>query len=200
MKKLISLLLTLTLCLSCMLPAIAEEPAAEPEASAVPTIELPVSLEAYKAAYEAIIKANAPDCTVSWQSQEQNGSMIWMASINDSFVGLMVLADGDNVAEIACLVQGTLNENNLLTFLSMGGYGGAALLHHTGMTESEASALFMNELFAFFTTMTSGEQPESICGLAGGMSITQLDETNYRYYFILKLDAAAQEPTASVEE
>lgn len=198
MKKLAALL-TALLCLLTLTPAPAEEPApaaagSADEASALlPGIPLPVSVEDYKKAYEAILTANAPDCAVTWTSQEQDGKTVWLASINDSFIGLMFLADGGNVSEIACLMQGDLNENNLLTFLSMGGYGGAALLHHAGMTESEASATFMNELFTVFLAMTGGNQPEDICGLDGAISITLADEATYNFYFILRLDAPAGE-------
>lgn len=191
MKKFLSLMMALLLCLCALAPAMAEDAApAEDPAEAVPAVALPIAIDAFKAAYEAILTLNAPDCTLTWNSQEQNGQTIWMASINDSFVGLMLLADGENVAEIACLMQGELNENNLLTFLSMGGYGGAALLHNAGMEASGATETFMNTLFATFTQMTQGDQPDDICGLPGAMSISKLDENLYQYYFILKLTAA----------
>lgn len=122
MKKLLSLFLALLLCLGALPAAMAEEAPAD-EAAVLPDVTPPISLTAYQQAYETVIAANAPECTVTWNPVEQDGSTIWMAVINNAFVSVMLLADGENVAEVACITQGEASEDALLTFLSMCGYG-----------------------------------------------------------------------------
>lgn len=193
MKKFLSLVLALILGLCALTPALAEEAASTQAASELPDINLPVLLADYQKAYEAVIAANAADCAVSWESVEQENGVVWIATINNSFTSLMLLTDGEYVAELACLMQSELSEDALLTFLSMGGYGGAALMLDEDTDAAAASEAFMNELFSIFSAMLSGESPENICGLPGGISISLVDESTYQYYFVLQLNASAAE-------
>lgn len=190
MKKLTVLLLSLLLCLGTLLPAAAEEPVptAEPAAEA-PAIALPISFEAYKAAYEAVIAANSPEVTVTWREVEEDGRSIRMALINDSFVSVMVLLEEEMVTELAVVLKADLSQETLLSFLSMSGYCGAALLVSEEVSAAEATMTFMDELYIFFTSMTEGKTLESLCGLPGGMSISPADNSTWQYYFALKLDA-----------
>lgn len=188
MKKFTSLLLSLLLCL-CMLPGMAEE-AAEPAAEAAfPAISLPISFETYSAAYEAVIAANTSSATITWQAVEKDGRSIRMAVVNDAFVSLMVLLEDDMVTELAVVLQAGLDEENLISFLSMCGYCGAALLEGQGMDAAEASETCMADLYDFFSAMSQGQQVESVFGLPGGMSISSPDNTTWQYYFALKLVA-----------
>lgn len=190
MKKLTVLLLSLLLCLGTLLPAAAEEPVptAEPAAEA-PAIALPISFEAYKAAYEAVIAANSPEVTVTWREVEEDGRSIRMAFINDSFVSVMALLGEGNVIELAVVLQADLSQETLFSFMSMSAYCGAALLVDGDTDVAAATAAFMDELYAFFTAMSQNQTLENICGLPGGMSISAKEETTWQYYFALKLTA-----------
>jgi len=184
MKKLISLLLALV-CLLSLTPVMAEE-----EAPAAPTVNLPITLEAYQQAYETLITTTIPDSKVTWSSAAlEDGGEAWMGLINDTMVGVMLLPVDGVVTELAIVVQSDLTEDNLFAFLSMAGYAGAALLVDEDTTAEDAMNAFMNELFGVFTDITSGAQPEDIYGLPGGISITAMaDNTEvFQYYFVLNL-------------
>lgn len=184
MKKLISLLLALV-CLLALTPVMAEE-----EAPAAPAVNLPITLEAYQQAYEALITTTIPDSKVTWSSAAlEDGGEAWMGLINESMVGVMLLPVDGVVTELAIVVQSDLTEDNLFAFLSMAGYAGAALLVDEDTPAEDAMNAFMNELFGVFTDITSGIQPEDIYGLPGGISITAMaDNTEvFQYYFVLNL-------------
>lgn len=180
MKKLISLILALMLCLSVLPLAAAEEAAA-------PALNLPISLEAYQQSYEAVIAEAVPGCTVTWSSAPIEGGECWMATINDSFVSVMLLPADGQVSEIAVLMQSDLSETTLMTFLSMAGYAGAALLRDEDTTSLVACDAFMAELLSVFSAIYSGEAPQSIYGMPGAINITPMEDGTYQYYFILKL-------------
>lgn len=182
MKKLISLLLALA-CLLSLSPVVAEE-----EAAPAPAVNAPITLEAYQQAYETLIAAVVPDCTVTWSSaQLEDGSEAWMGIINDAFAAVMLLPVDGMVSEIAVLLQSDLTEDTLFTFLSMAGYAGAALLVDEETTPEAACSAFVDELYIVFSAMVSNEQPENIYGLPGAMSISAAADGSYQYYFILKL-------------
>ncbi len=185
MKKLISLLLTLLLCLSVLLPAAAEETA--------PALNLPISLEDYKTAYETLLTTVVPGCTVTWSTMAMEGDEVWLGTINDSFIGVMLLAKDDMASEICALMQADLSENTLMTFLSMAGYAGAALLTSDAVAPEAACDAFFGEVFGFFSATIEGSPTEDIYGLPGGISISPMEDGTYQYYFILKLDAAEAE-------
>lgn len=194
MKKLLSLVLALLMCLCALIPAVAEEAAPEvtdaPAAVETPDVNLPIALADYQAAYEAIIAASAPDCKITWSSVEQDGNTIWMATIDDSFTSVMLLVEDDQVVEIACLMQSELSNDAVLTYLSMGGYAGAALMLDEDTDALTATDYFMAEMYMLFTSATQGDSSESICGLPGGISISPLEDGSYQYYFVLSLTAA----------
>lgn len=188
MNKLTALILSLLLCLGALLPAAAEEPAPADVPAAAPVVSLPVSFEAYKAAYEAVLADNAPNATVTWNAVEEDGRSIRMAVINDSFVSVMVLLEEEMVTDLAVVLKADLSQETLLSFLSMSGYCGAALLVSEEVSAAEATMTFMDELYVFFTAMTEDKTPESLCGLPGGMSISSADNSTWQYYFALKLE------------
>ncbi len=192
MKKLFSLTLALLMLLCVLAPALAEETVI----TELPDLNLPMTADEYKAAYEAIVTANAPTCQVTWLPVEQDGGTVWIATIDNSFTSLMFLVQGEHVAEIACIMQSELSEDMLLTFLSMGGYGGAALMLDEDTSAAEASAAFMLEMANVFSAISQGIQPEDIGGLPGGINISPLESGAYQYYFVLRLTPVEAEAAA----
>ncbi len=186
MKKLISLLTALLLCLCAMLPALAEEPAPSP----APALLLPMTLETYQQAYEAVIADVLPDCTVTWSTAPIEGGECYMATINSAFISVMLLPVDGQVTELAVLLQADMSESTLMTFLSMAGYAGAALLRSEEVTSMQACDAFIGELLNVFNQIYAGTQPGSIYGLPGGINITPMPDGTYQYYFILKLNSA----------
>lgn len=182
MKKLVSLLLALV-CLCSLLPAAAEE-------ADLPALTLPVALADYQAAYEALLADVVPGCTVSWTSAPMEGGECYMALVNDSFIGVMVLEADGQAQEVAVLMQSALDEDSLMTFLSLAGYAGAALLRSDEVSSVTACNAFVGELYTVFSIMTAGGQSESIYGLPGGVSISPLEDGSYQYYFVLQLTPA----------
>lgn len=199
MKKLLSLTLALLMCLCILIPATAEETAdtTGEVLTETPDINLPVTLADYQKAYETIVATIAPDCKVAWSSVEQDSGIVWMAIINDSFTSVMLLTDGENIQEIACLMQSELSNDALLTFLSMGGYAGASLMLDEDTDAVTATDVFMLEMYTLFTAAAEGNAPESICGLPGVISISAMDENIYQYYFVLSLNTAAADEAAA---
>lgn len=188
MKKLIALILALLLCLTS-LPVLAEEAAA-------PALNLPITLEGYKQAYEAVINGVLPGNAISWTSAplgDEAGAESHMAMINDAFISVMLLPVDGQVAELAVLLQADLSENTLMTFLSMAGYAGAALLIDEDTTAVEACDAFMNELINVFVSIQNGVAPESIYTLPGMLNITPMGDGTYQYYFVLSLIQPAAE-------
>ena len=188
MKKLIALTLALLLCL-CALPAPAEEAAA-------PALNLPITLEAYKQAYEAVINGVLPGNTITWTSAplgNDTDAVSHMAMINDAFISVMLLPVDDQVTELAVLLQADLSEGTLMTFLSMAGYAGAAMLIDEDTTAVEACDAFRSELINAFVSLQNGVAPESIYTLPGMLNITPMGDGTYQYYFVLSLTQPAAE-------
>lgn len=185
MKKLISLTLVLLMCLCALLPAAAQE--APAQETAAPAVNAPLTIDAYKAAYEAVITTILPECTVSWNASPMDEGEAWLAVVNNSFVGVMVLAKDGMADEIAVLMQSDMSETSLMTFLSMAGYAGAALLQDEEVSAEAACEAFIAELYTVFSGILNGEQPEDIYGLNGAINITSVADGTFQYYFILKL-------------
>lgn len=187
MKKLLSLLSALLLCLCSLTPALAEEAASH-------TANIPITLADYQKAYEAVILANAPEASIVWSTAPIENGEAHLATIDNSFVSVMLLPDGEYVAEVAVLMEADLTESALLAFLSMAGYSGAALLLDEDTDAETASQTFMNEVVSVFMLLSEGTSPEDICGLPAGLSITTTESGAYQFYFILKLneDTAAE--------
>lgn len=188
MKKLTALFLALLLCLSS-LPVLAEE-------ATVPALNLPITLDSYKQAYEAIINGVLPGNTISWTSAPLgNGTDAesHMALIDDAFISVMLLPVDGQVAELAVLLQADLSESTLMTFLSMAGYAGAAMLIDEDTTAVEACDAFMSELINAFVSIQNGVAPESIYTLPGMLNITPMGDGTYQYYFVLNLTQATAE-------
>lgn len=186
MKKLTALFLVLTLLLCALPAAVAEEAAA-------PALNLPITLEDYMASYEAVITEAVPGCTVSWTSAPLDEGECWMATINGSFISVMLMPVDGQVSEIAVLMQTGLDETSLMTFLSMAGYAGAALLRSESVTSLEACDAFMAELMSMFSAIYAGEAPTSIYGLPGMINLTPMQDGTCQFYFILKLTPAEAE-------
>ncbi|MBR3763663.1 MAG: hypothetical protein IKK57_03825 [Clostridia bacterium] len=182
MKKFLSLVLAL-MCLCPLFSAAAEE-------APLPELNLPISLEGYQQAYTTLLTAIVPGCSVSWISAPMEDGECYMGVIDNSFVSVMVLVKDSQAQEIAVLMQSTLDESSLMTFLSMAGYAGAALLCDEAVTPVDACDAFVNELYAVFSAINAGEQPENIYGLPGGISITVQEDGSYQYYFVLSLSSA----------
>ena len=186
MKKLLSLTLALLLCLCALLPACAEE-AAPAEEAARPEVNRPITLEAYQQAYDTLITTILPGCTVAWSSAPIESGEAWLAIVNDSFVSVMVLPKDGVISEVAVLMQADMSEDSLMTFLSMAGYAGAALLCDEEVTPEQACDAFVAELYTVFSAVINGTHPENIYGLPGAINITAAAEGVFQYYFILKL-------------
>lgn len=185
MKKLISLTLALLMCLCALLPAAAQE--APAQETAAPAVNAPLTLDAYKAAYETVITTILPECTIAWNTSPMEEGEAWIAVINDAFPSVMVLAKEGMVDEIAVLMQSDMSETSLMTFLSMAGYAGAALLQDEEVSAEAACEAFIAELYTVFNGILNGEQPEDIYGLTGAINITSVADGAFQYYFILKL-------------
>ena len=185
MKKLLSLTLALLMCLCALLPAAAQE--APAQETAAPAVNAPLTLEAYKAAYETVITTILPECTVAWTSSPLEEGEAWLAVVNNSFVSVMVLPVDGVVSEVAVLLQADMSEETLMTFLSMAGYAGAALLQDEEVSTEAACEAFIAELYTVFSGILNGEQPENIYGLPGAINITSAADGTFQYYFILKL-------------
>lgn len=178
-RKLIALLLTLLLA-AVLLPAAAEEDAAAPTA--------PITIEAYKAAYEAVVAANAPECSITWTESVQDGQTVSCATINNSFVSLLLLHDGGMAAEAAVLINASLTLDNMQSFLSMAGYSIAARLVNDGTEVTAATDSAMSELMMLFTSMASDAAPlQEVCGFPVGPSISALSENVWQFYFVLPI-------------
>ena len=180
MQKLLALVLALV-CLCTLLPAAAEE---------APALNLPMTVEAYMDAYTTVLTDVAEGCTVTWSSAAMEEGVCWMATVNGSITSVMVLAVDGQASEVAVLLQSDLTEDTLLTFLSMAGYAGAALLKDEDTTSVQACDAFVNEVFNVFTAIYEGNSPDNIYGLPGALNISIVEEGVYQYYFIIKLDAA----------
>lgn len=182
MKKLLSLLLAL-MYLCALLPAAAEE-------TDRPALNLPIALTDYQAAYDALLTDVVPGCSIAWTNAPMEGGECHMALVNDSIVSVMALTADGQVQELAVLIQAPLEESTLMTFLSMAGYAGAALLRNDQVSSLNACDAFIGELYTVFSIMTAGGQTESIYGLPGGISISPLADGSYQYYFVLRLTPA----------
>ena len=179
MKKLLSLAAVFML-LCCLLPAAAEE-------AERPALNLPISLEAYQQAYNALMAEVVPDCTISWVSAPMEGGECHMAVVDDSFISVMVLSADGQAQEVAVLLQSTLDEGSLMSFLSMAGYAGATLLCSEAVTPVEACDAFVAEMLNLLSAINQGQQPDNVYGLPGGISITAQPDGSYQYYFVLSL-------------
>lgn len=203
LRKLTALILAL-LCLlltGCTAPSQGNAESATTDATAAPAatdgalpdLNLPITLEAYQQAYDAVINGVTTGNTVKWSASPLEDSEAWIATVNDAFVSVMLLPADGQVSELAVLLQADLSENTLMTFLSMGGYAGAALLVDEDTTAEQACDAFMAELLTVFLAIQNGEIPENIYNLPGMINITPLEDGTYQYYFVLRLDPAAAE-------
>lgn len=183
MQKFLSLLMAAMLCLCALLPAMAEEAPA-------PAPQLPITVEAYQKAYEALIADIAPGSTVTWRTVPMEEGECYMGMIDNAFVGVMMLHDNGQVTELAVLMQAGMTQDVLMTFLSLAGYAGATLLRSETVTSTQACDAFLAELIGAFQIMTEGGQPPAICGLPAAISITPQQDGSCQYYFILKLTPA----------
>ena len=180
MKKLLSLLLVL-MGLCALLPAATAE---------APALNLPITAQDYMASYEALLADVVEGVTVTWNSTPMEDGECWMAVVNDSFVSVMVLTAGGQAREIAVLIQGALDEDTLMTFLSMAGYAGAALLRSEAVTSEAACDAFVAEMFNVLSAINQGQQPENIYGLPGGINVSTTEDGACQYYFVLSLTDA----------
>ena len=84
MKKLIALFIAALLGLTA-LPVVFAQETAQGHA---------VMLADYQKAYEAVIAANAPECTVSWSATaREDGREAYMGAINGVFVSVLLLPE-----------------------------------------------------------------------------------------------------------
>ena len=105
----------------------------------------------------------------------------------------MLLENEGQVSELAVLLQADLSENALMTFLSMSGYAGAALLADEDTTATQACDAFMGELMNVFIAIQNGQTPANIYTLPGMINITPMEDGTYQYYFVLQLAPATAE-------
>lgn len=183
MKKLVCLLTACLLALCCSLPALAAD---------APAIALPVSLEDFQRNYEAVIAFVMPDATVTWQERTDDRGSVYAALINDAFLSLLVVPEGDNVAQLAAILQTPLSDKAMMTFLSMIGYGGAALLLEEGTDAQTACNEFTTALHAAFSAYLEGQPVSDVCGLPARISLSPLDAEASAWQFYCLLDLSAQ--------
>ena len=183
MKKLFSLLLALC-CVLALTPVIAEETSTE--VIEMPPLQLPMTLEAYQQGYEAVIALIAPDATITWTDSTSDDVEAKMAIINDSFIGVIVLPVDGMVSELAVLVQSTLDEDTLTSFLSMSACAGAPLLISEEIDAEAAVNAFVSEIYTVFITVASGDTADDIYTLPGTITISDAGDGSYQYYFALK--------------
>ena len=187
MKKLISLLLALV-CLLSMTSVLAEDAAAA-ETTETPALNLPITVEAYKQAYEEVIHFIDPEATIAWTTLTSEDMGAYASIINESFYSVLILPNEDMTAEIAVLLSADLSEDSLSYFLSLAAYAGAALLVDEEVTPEVACNAFFNEIYDVFTSIINDIQPEDIYGLPGGITINLADDGSYQYYFVLSMTA-----------
>lgn len=161
--------------------------------SAAPDLNLPITTEDYQKAYEAVINGVTTGNTVSWASTTIEDGETWIATVNDAFISVMLLENEGQVSELAVLLQADLSENALMTFLSMSGYAGAALLADEDTTATQACDAFMGELMNVFIAIQNGQTPANIYTLPGMINITPMEDGTYQYYFVLQLAPATAE-------
>lgn len=184
MKKLVSLLLALV-CLLSMTSVLAEDAAA----AETPALNTPITVEAYKQAYEEVIHFIDPEATIAWTTLTSEDMGAYAAIINDSFYSVLIMPAEDMTAELAVLLSADLSEDSLSYFLSLAAYAGAALLVDEEVTPEAACNAFFSELYDVFTSIINDIQPEDIYGLPGGITINLADDGSYQYYFVLSLTA-----------
>ena len=188
MKKHAALFVALLLCLSLLLSGCAQE-------APRPVAQTPVAIEAYKQAYEQLVTTALPGNTVTWQTNTTETETVHIAMINEQITSVMLLADADNVniAQLALMLAGNLDETTITAFLNLAAISSAALLVDADTDADAALTAATGELSNVFDQLQQGKTPDNILGLPGGINITATGEGDtVQYFFALQLNAPAE--------
>lgn len=178
MKKAICLLLSLLLCLGT--PALAET-------TALPAVRLPITAEAYQAAYEAVVRQSMPGVELEWNPQSTERGEFLAGVLDGAEVSVMVLTQDGLVTEVAVMETAEASQDSLFIYLGLVSYAGAALLPDAAGAQPDMLETVMTEALLMFLSMASDNPPETFLGLPIGFSFTPQADGSMQYYFIFRL-------------
>ncbi len=185
MKKWMSLFLCALLCMS-ILPACAET---------APVIETPIAAADYELWFANCVHGIAgEDMEIAWVTSDGYDN-VRMATINGTALGIIYIHQDGMLDEIAFTCTSALDETAFTMIQGLMMYTVAPVLDHECADPQATGALIGEGLMGAFADGSMLNQTADFCGVPCIMFVSQADETNYSFQFVMDFmqeEAAAE--------